>query len=134
MLSHWHSNIQCVSPLLIPAMSAHARASNALIIIWVPTYVGFTVAAASYGATIGQLVYYVRAFPRDKLLVRILVFTVFIFNTTHMFLMTSVVYRVFIHCRMESASSSCLVYSPWWVSELSLVVSYRGSCIYPPGL
>ncbi|KAF8835316.1 hypothetical protein BDN67DRAFT_984698 [Paxillus ammoniavirescens] len=56
-------------------MSAHPRAFNALI--WVPSYVGFTIAAVSYGATIGQLAFYVWAFSRDKLLVKVLVFIVF---------------------------------------------------------
>ncbi|KAF9220417.1 hypothetical protein BS17DRAFT_787358 [Gyrodon lividus] len=64
----------------------------------------------SYGATIGQLIFYVRAFPCDRLLVKILVLVVFILDSTHTYLSASVTYRVFILCRMDaSPSCSCLL-------------------------
>ncbi|KAF8835252.1 hypothetical protein BDN67DRAFT_984747 [Paxillus ammoniavirescens] len=62
-------------------MSAPPQAFDALI--WVPAYICFTVASASYGATIGQLIFYVRAFPREKLLVKVLVFIVFYLLGVH---------------------------------------------------
>ncbi|KIJ13149.1 hypothetical protein PAXINDRAFT_14047 [Paxillus involutus ATCC 200175] len=46
--------------------------STSFALIWAPTLVGYTVALASYGATVGQLIYYVRAFPSDRRLLKIL--------------------------------------------------------------
>ncbi|KAF8838413.1 hypothetical protein BDN67DRAFT_971630 [Paxillus ammoniavirescens] len=92
-----------------------------LVLIWGPTFIGFTVATASYGATIGQLMFYVRAFPRDKLLVKALVFIVFIFDSAHTFLTSSVLYRLFVRCRMN-ISPSCVVYSPWGLMPSVLLV------------
>ncbi|KAF8835318.1 hypothetical protein BDN67DRAFT_975444 [Paxillus ammoniavirescens] len=91
------------------------------VLIWSPTFIGFTVATASYGATIGQLIFYVRAFPRDKFLVKVLVFIVFIFDSTHMCLTASVLYRLLVRCRMN-LSPSCVVYSPWGLTPSVLLV------------
>ncbi|KAF9236295.1 hypothetical protein BU15DRAFT_64144 [Melanogaster broomeanus] len=46
--------------------------SDPFELMWGPTYIGFSIASASYGATIGQLIFYLRAFPCDKLYVRLL--------------------------------------------------------------
>ncbi|KIK81673.1 hypothetical protein PAXRUDRAFT_832698 [Paxillus rubicundulus Ve08.2h10] len=50
-----------------------------------PTYLGFAVALVSYGATIGQLIHYARAFPSDKLHVKLLAFIVLCVAGLHSF-------------------------------------------------
>ncbi|KIJ09527.1 hypothetical protein PAXINDRAFT_172466 [Paxillus involutus ATCC 200175] len=49
-----------------------------------PTYLGFTVALVLYGAGIGQLIRYVRAFPSDKLHVKLLFITLMQYWVTFM--------------------------------------------------
>ncbi|KAF9220418.1 hypothetical protein BS17DRAFT_344671 [Gyrodon lividus] len=90
-------------------------------LIWGPTHIGFTIAAASYGATVGQLLFYIRAFPCDKLIVKILVFIAFILDSVHTFLSASVLYHVFIHCRMNT-SPSCVAALPWELTMSTLIV------------
>ncbi|KIJ13141.1 hypothetical protein PAXINDRAFT_14041 [Paxillus involutus ATCC 200175] len=51
--------------------------STPFALIWAPTFLGYTVALASYGATIGQLTYYARAFPSDRRLLKILFLVTF---------------------------------------------------------
>ncbi|KAF8835320.1 hypothetical protein BDN67DRAFT_1015655 [Paxillus ammoniavirescens] len=46
--------------------------STSFALVWAPTLLGYSVALASYGATIGQLIYYARAFPSDRRLLKIL--------------------------------------------------------------
>ncbi|KAF8833799.1 hypothetical protein BDN67DRAFT_663818 [Paxillus ammoniavirescens] len=52
-------------------------------LIWAPMFLGYSVALASYGATVGQFVYYVRAFPDDRRLLKILVFIVLCVDNFH---------------------------------------------------
>ncbi|KIJ13135.1 hypothetical protein PAXINDRAFT_14036 [Paxillus involutus ATCC 200175] len=76
-------------------------------LIWGPMVVGFTVAAASYGATIGQLIYYVQGFPRDKRFVKILVASA----TAQVVLGLMVVADAIRIPTMEALTSSR--YTPW---------------------
>jgi len=95
--------------------------STSFALIWAPTLVGYTVALASYGATVGQLIYYVRAFPSDRRLLKILVFTVFMCDSAHTFVSTSALYTSFIQCR-RNTSLSCLLNIPLGFLAAFLIV------------
>ncbi|KIK78291.1 hypothetical protein PAXRUDRAFT_79855, partial [Paxillus rubicundulus Ve08.2h10] len=85
--------------------------------VWAPTLIGYSVALASYGATIGQVIYYARAFPSDRRLLKILVRAALLriffgmFDSAHTVLGTSSLYTTVIQCR-RNTSMSCLLNVP----------------------
>ncbi|KIJ13148.1 hypothetical protein PAXINDRAFT_100845 [Paxillus involutus ATCC 200175] len=85
--------------------------STSFALIWAPTLVGYSVALAAYGATVGQVIYYARAFPSDRRPLKILVFSVFMFDSAHTILGTSSLYTTFIQCR-GNTSPGCILYVP----------------------
>ncbi|KAF8837276.1 hypothetical protein BDN67DRAFT_1071523 [Paxillus ammoniavirescens] len=85
--------------------------STPFTLVWGPTFIGFAIAIAAYGVTIGQFIHYVRTFSSDKVLVKVLVFIVFILDSAHTFLSTTTLYNLFIQCR-RNASPSCMIYLP----------------------
>ncbi|KIJ13139.1 hypothetical protein PAXINDRAFT_170725 [Paxillus involutus ATCC 200175] len=84
--------------------------SVSFALVWAPTLLGYSVALASYGATIGQLIYYARAFPNDRRPLKILVRPP-MFDSAHTFLGTSSIYTTFIQCR-RNTSLGCIVDLP----------------------
>ncbi|KIK75742.1 hypothetical protein PAXRUDRAFT_98543, partial [Paxillus rubicundulus Ve08.2h10] len=95
--------------------------------VWAPTLIGYSVALASYGATIGQLIYYVGAFPSDrhllKTLVRAALLRDFMFDSAHTFLSTSSLYTSFIRCR-KNFSLSCRLDLPRYLLKAGIFIIF----------
>ncbi|KAF8556763.1 hypothetical protein OG21DRAFT_1506166 [Imleria badia] len=80
-------------------------------LVWGPGLIGVTVGSALYGIGVGQFVFYVRAFPRDMVQLKIMVFIVFVLDNIQTFAVTWTYYHLLIECRLKD-TPGCVVYMP----------------------
>ncbi|KAL4073142.1 hypothetical protein V8B97DRAFT_1952518 [Scleroderma yunnanense] len=79
---------------------------------WGPQLIGLAVGLAFYGVSVGQYLFYARAFPDEKCFLKVLVGLVFFMDTIHTVVTTSFCWRIFVYCRVL-ADQECSLQLPW---------------------